>query len=137
MLLQRRGSPALPDAPAEDFALRCSTAELILELVRRISSSETVRLGLGNLDRRVAKVAEPLARLELAGLGAADRYVIARADGSRTARMLLEGAKLPLELVERSLLGLLFTGALRQLPLLPKAPLAFHGAPALAGPRRG
>ena len=109
---------ALPEAPAEDFALRCSTAELILELARRIPSSQAVRDGLGNLEQRVARVAEPAAQLERAGLGAADRYVLARADGSRSARALVEGAELPAELVERSLLGLLLTGALRQLPVL-------------------
>jgi uncharacterized protein DUF4388 len=120
---------ALPEAPAEDFSLRCSTGELLLELVRRIPSSETVRFALGNLDRRLAKVTEPLARLERAGLGAADRYVIASVDGSRTARALIERAKLPTELVERSLLGLLLTGALRQLPPLTQTVLALRPAP--------
>jgi hypothetical protein len=94
-----------------------------------------VRDARGSLDRRVAKVAEPLARLERAGLGAADRYVISRSDGSRTARTLLEAAKLPTELVERSLLGLLLTGALRQLPPLPQGAFGQLDSPALSGPR--
>jgi hypothetical protein len=122
----------LPDTPPEDLTLRCSTAELILELVRRIPRLDTVRKGLGNLDRRLAKAPELAFRLERAGVSAADRYVLSRADGSRTARALLESAKLPAELVERSLLGLLLTGAVRQLPA-PVTLAALHGAPPLPG----
>ena len=126
----------LPDAPAEDLTLRCSTAELILELVRHIPSHETVRGALGNLERRVATVAEPAFRLERAGVNAADRYVLSRADGSLSARALVESAKLPAELVERSLLGLLLTGGVRLLPVPARSRDALHGAPPLPGSRR-
>ena len=118
----------LPDAPPEDLTLRCSTAELILELVRRIPRLDTVRKGLGDLDRRLAKAPELAFRLERAGVSAADRYVLSRADGSRTGRALLASAKLPAELVERSLFGLLMTGAVRQLPV-PVTLAALRGAP--------
>ena len=58
-------------------------------------------------------------------MSAADRYVLSRADGSRTGRALLASAKLPAELVERSLFGLLMTGAVRQLPV-PVTLAALH-----------
>ncbi len=100
----------LPDAPAEDITLRCSMGELILELVRRIPSAESVRKGLGNLDRTLALVANPPFRIEKIVLSAADGYVMARADGETTVRSAIATAPLPAEAVERSLLGLLCTG---------------------------
>ena len=45
-----------PTRPPEDLTLRCSTAELILELVRRIPGPETVQRGLGSLDRPLVAV---------------------------------------------------------------------------------
>jgi hypothetical protein len=100
----------LPDLPAEDLTLRCSMGELILELVRRIPSAESVRKGLGNLDRALAVVANPPFRIERMVLSAADGYVMARADGETTVRSAIATAPLPAEAVERSLLGLLCTG---------------------------
>jgi hypothetical protein len=135
----------LPDAPAEDLTLRCSTADLILELARRIPRADAVRSGLGSLDRRVVAVPEPPFRLEQVSVSPADRYVLSRADGRSSARELIEAAKLPVEHVERSLLGLLLTGALRALPPAPTpartpVPVATLGAiriaPALAHARR-
>ena len=100
----------LPDPPAEDLTLRCSMGELILELVRRIPTAESVRKGLGNLDRAFAVVANPPFRIERMVLSAADGYVMARADGETTVRSAVATAPLPAEAVERSLLGLLCTG---------------------------
>jgi hypothetical protein len=100
----------LPDAPAEDLTLRCSMGELILELVRRIPSAESVRKGLGNLERALALVANPPFRIEKMVLSAADGYVMARADGVTTASSAIATAPLPAEAVERALLGLLCTG---------------------------
>lgn len=103
----------LPDAPAEDLTLRCSTAELILDLVRRIPSIETVRRGLGSLDRPLVPVEDPPFRIDKATLSPAAGYLLARADAATTARALLAQAKLPAEELERSLLGLLCTGVVR------------------------
>jgi hypothetical protein len=100
----------LPDAPAEDLTLRCSMGELILELVRRIPSPESVRQGLGDLERPLALVASPPFRIERMVLSAADGYVMARADGETRARSAIAEAPLPAETVERSLLGLVCTG---------------------------
>lgn len=106
----------LPDAPAEDLTLRCSTAELILELVRRIPNPETVRRGLGSLDRPLAAAPDPPARLDGLALGPADGHLLSRIDGAISARTIIETTPLPVEEVERSLLGLLFTGVVRYMP---------------------
>jgi hypothetical protein len=109
----------LPDAPAEDLTLRCSTAELIIDLVRRIPSPGTVRRGLGNLERPLLAVDNPPFRVDRMTLSPADGYLLARADGSKTARSIIQAAPLPAEELERSLLGLLSTGVVRYLAAAP------------------
>jgi hypothetical protein len=112
----------LPDAPAEDLTLRCSTAELIMELVRRIPGPETVRRGLGNVDRPLALVPDSRVGRDLI-VHPADVYVVSRADGCVSARGLIEKTSLPVAAVERSLLGLLFTGVVRYVSSsVPSAP---------------
>jgi hypothetical protein len=111
----------LPDAPAEDLTLRCCTAELILELVRRIPSPETVRRSLGDIDRPLAAAPDPPSRLDGLVLGPADGHLLSRVDGAISARTIIETTPLPVEEVERSLLGLLFTGVVRYLPACPGA----------------
>jgi len=110
----------LPDAPAEDLTLRCSTAELILELVRRIPGPETVQRGLGQLDRALVAVDNPPFRVDRITLSPADGYILSHADGSTTARTLIQTSPLPAHDVERSLLGLLSTGVVRYVPATPK-----------------
>jgi hypothetical protein len=113
----------LPDAPAEDLTLRCSTAELILELVRRIPRPEAVRRGLGNLDRPLVAVADPPHRVDRLRMSAADSHLLSRVDGKLSARTILDTTPLPAEDVARSLLGLLSTGVVRYEPGAPaKAP---------------
>jgi Domain of unknown function (DUF4388) len=108
----------LPDPPAEDLTLRCSTAELILDLVRRIPDPETVRRGLGSLERALAVVDKPF-RADRAK-ARADSYVLSRADGSTSALSVIQTSALAAEEVERSLLGLLCIGIVRYVPALPK-----------------
>jgi hypothetical protein len=115
----------LPEAPAEDLTLRCATAELILELVRRIPGPGTVRRGLGDLDRPLAAAEGLPYGIDRARLGPAERYLVSRADGAASARTMIESAPLPPEEVERGLLGLLCTGVLRH-----------RGGPARAAPPR-
>jgi hypothetical protein len=112
----------LPDAPAEDLTLRCSTAELILDLVRRIPGPETVRRGLGQLDRALVAVDNPPFRMDRITLSPADGYILLRADGSSTARSLIQNSPLPAEELERSLMGLLCTGVVRYLPAAARFP---------------
>jgi hypothetical protein len=106
----------LPEAPAEDLTLRCATAELILELVRRIPGQETVRQGLGNLDRPLLAAPSLPYGIDRARLSPADGYLLSRADGDVSARAMIEAASLPVVEVERSLLGFLCTGVLRYRP---------------------
>jgi hypothetical protein len=106
----------LPDPPAEDLTLRCATAELILELVRRIPGPETVRQGLGNLDRPFAAADSLPFGIDRARFTPADGYVLSLANGSVSARSMIETAPLPVGDVERSLLGFLCTGILQYLP---------------------
>jgi Domain of unknown function (DUF4388) len=124
----------LPDAPDEDLTLRCSTAELILELVRRIPGPETVLRGLGQLDRALVAVDNPPFRVDRIALCPADGYILSRADGFTTARTLIRTSPLPAHDVERSLLGLLSTGVVRYLPAPPR-PAATSGALPFPGPR--
>lgn len=106
----------LPEGPTEDLTLRCSTGELILEVVRSISSRETVRQGLGDVDRVLVAVSNPPFRLERITLNPADGYVLSRVDGAATARDIMSITPLPMEDVERSLLGLLCTGVVEFRP---------------------
>ncbi|MGD8898010.1 MAG: DUF4388 domain-containing protein [Acidobacteriota bacterium] len=103
----------LPDAPAEDLTLRCSTAELIFELVRRIPERKLVRLALGDLDRAPVAGQGVPSRLNGGSIGPAEQYLLSRVDGRASARSMIEGAGLPPDDLERSLLGLLCTGLLR------------------------
>ena len=103
----------LPDAPAEDLTLRCSTAELILELVRHIPGRETVRRCLGDLDRPLVAAEGLRFRIDCTSLSPAHGYLVSLANGSASARSMIEMAALPVVVTERSLLGLLCTGVLR------------------------
>jgi len=123
----------LPDAPAEDLTLRCSTAELILDIVRRIPGPETVQRCLGSLDRALVAVDHPPFRVDRMTLSPADGYVLSRADGQATARSVIQSSPLPAGDVERSLLGLLSTGVVRYVPVPAKA--ATSGAAVPFAPR--
>jgi hypothetical protein len=103
----------LPEAPAEDLTLRCTTAELILEVVRRIPGGGTVRQGLGNLDRPLVATRRLPFGIDRGRLSAAEGYLLAHADGSASARSMIETSPLPVADLERSLLGFLCTGVLR------------------------
>jgi hypothetical protein len=106
----------LPDAPAEDLTLRCTTAELILDVVRRVPGGGTLRRGLGDLDRPLVAAKRLPFGFERARLNAAEGYLLAHADGSASARSMIETAPLPVADLERGLLGFLCTGVLRYGP---------------------
>jgi Domain of unknown function (DUF4388) len=103
----------LPDAPAEDITLRCSTAGLILDLVRQVPSLEAVREALGGLDRPLVATGRRRARTDRTSIRPAELYLLSRADGKTSARALIDAAPMPANEVERGLLGLLCTGTLR------------------------
>jgi hypothetical protein len=103
----------LPDAPVEDLTLRCTTAELILEVVRRIPGGGTVRQNLGNLDRPLVAARRLPFGIDRSRLNAAEGYLLAHADGSASARSMIDTSPLPVADLERGLLGFLCTGVLR------------------------
>ena len=103
----------LPDAPAEDLTLRCTTAELILEVVRRVPGGGTLRKSLGNLDRPLVATKRLPFGIDRSRLSAAEGYLLAHADGSASARSMIDTSPLPVADLERSLLGFLCTGVLR------------------------
>jgi hypothetical protein len=102
----------LPDLPSEDLTLRRMTGELVLEVTRRLCNAALVRQGLGDVDRVLVPVPDPPFRIDRITLTASDGYVLSRVDRATTARMIIEITPLPLEDVERSLLGLLCTGVI-------------------------
>ncbi len=105
-----------PDGPSEDLMLRCSTGELVLQVVRSLSSPETVRKGLGDIDRVLVAAPNPPFRFDRITLTPADGYVLSRVDGAASARDVMAITPLPVEDVERSLLGLLCTGVVEYRP---------------------
>lgn len=108
----------LPDAPAEDLTLQCSTGELILELARRIPEQGAVRRALGDLDRPLVAGQGVPSLLSGGCIGPLETQLLSSVDGRTSARSIIEEARLPTADLERSLLGLLCTGLLR----FPAAP---------------
>jgi hypothetical protein len=102
----------LPDAPAEDLTLRCTTAELILEVARRVPGGGALRKSLGNLDRPLVAARRLPFGIDRDRLSAAESYLLSHADGA-SARSVIETAPLPIADMERGLLGFLCTGVLR------------------------
>jgi hypothetical protein len=103
-------------AALEEVNLRLSTPELILEVINSVDQTSTIRHALGDLDRPLAAVEDPRVRLEGVTLSPGDAFVLSRADGTMTARQILEITPLPQESVERSLLSLLSVGVVEWRP---------------------
>ena len=121
----------------EDVTLRLSTAQLLLEAVRRIDDPAIVREALGDQDAVFAPVENPPLRLEATTLGPADGYVLSRADGSMTAREILAIAPLPADEVSRSLLALLTAGVIERRRRHPRPAPGPRGVAAPAAPAAG
>jgi tetratricopeptide (TPR) repeat protein len=92
--------------------LKVSTAELILEAVQAIRDPDVVRYGLGDMDRILALSSDPLLRFQKLTLSPEDGFVLSRVDGTTNARQVVQMIPLPPERTQRSLLGLLSTGAI-------------------------
>lgn len=90
--------------------LKLSTGEVILDAVWSIASPETIRYGLGDLDRLLVPATDPLLRFQRVTLTSTDGLILSRVDGTLTARQTLELTPVGREEAERSLFGLLHIG---------------------------
>ena len=102
-------------------ASRLSTGQVLLEAARRLKDPATVREALGDLDRRLVLAADPRLRAHPVALTPTDGFVLSRIDGTLSAREIVDLMPLPPEETERSLLGLLCTGAIAGAPERPAA----------------
>jgi hypothetical protein len=111
------GLYAFRDEPEEEahgeVTLKLSTGELILEAVRAVKDPDVVRYALGDIDRVLAVSSDPLLRFQKLNLSPADGFVLSRVDGVTSARELMQMIPLPPEECQRSLFGLLSTGAVQ------------------------
>ena len=109
------------DTGAGDPASRLSTGQVLLEAARRLPDPEVVREALGDVDRKLVLATDPRLRVHPVALTPTDGFVLSRIDGTLSARELVGLIALPPEDTERSLLGLLCTGAVDYAPDRPAA----------------
>jgi hypothetical protein len=103
--------------PREDAAgwvpvSRLSTGQLLLDAARTLSDPSAVREAFGNLDRTLVLGTDPRLGTHPLALTPADGFVLSRVDGTLSARELVGLIPLPPEDTEKSLLGLLCSGAI-------------------------
>jgi tetratricopeptide (TPR) repeat protein len=126
------------DTPGAELTLKLTTGELILEAVQAVKDPDVVRYSLGDRDRLLRPSTDPLLRFQKLTLAPADGFVLSRVDGTTTAHEVVQMIPLPAEVVERSLLGLLSTGAIEyaevRRPRQEGTPRAAAGAPAVPPP---
>lgn len=121
------GRYAFEEQPADgetrqdaEVTLKLSTAELILEAVRRVEDPDVVRYALGDVDRVLGHSNDPLLRFQRISLTPSDGFILSRIDGTLSAREIIQMSPTPAEETEHSLFGLLCTGIIEFLPLPPK-----------------
>ncbi|HEV7499618.1 MAG TPA: DUF4388 domain-containing protein [Vicinamibacteria bacterium] len=106
----------------DDWPLAISTAEAVLAAVRSVRSREDVVFALGDLDRVLLASDDPLVLFQRMDLGTDEVTLLARVDGTRSAREVLAASSLAAATGERSLLALLCTGILEIAPEAPRPP---------------
>jgi curved DNA-binding protein CbpA len=108
-----------------DQSLALSTEDLVLEAIRRLPNSATVRAALGNTNRPLGLAVNPDFDRELTPT---DAYILSRVDGKVTAAEVIQLVPQDTEHTERSLLGLLLTGVVEFVEVVarpaPPAPSA-------------
>jgi hypothetical protein len=102
--------------PEHGPASRLSTGAILLEAARRLRDPATVHAALGDVDRKLVPGVDPRLRAHPVALTPADGFVLSRIDGTLSAREIVELMPLPPEETERSLLGLLCSGAIAVAP---------------------
>jgi tetratricopeptide (TPR) repeat protein len=111
-----------PEDPAggDEFNLKLTTGEIVLDAVRRVEDPDVVRYALGDIDRILGLASDPALRFQNIALTPTDGFVLSRVDGSLSAREVIQATPLEIEETQRSLFGLLCTGVVEYLPLPPK-----------------
>jgi tetratricopeptide (TPR) repeat protein len=104
----------------DDFPLKLTTGEIVLDAVRRVEDPDVVRYALGDIDRILGLSSDPELRFQNIILTPTDGYVLSRVDGNLSAREVIQATPLEVEETQRSLFGLLCTGVVQFLPLPPK-----------------
>jgi hypothetical protein len=92
-------------------ASRLSTGQLLLDAARTLEDPAVVRDALGDVDRKLVLGTDPRLRTHPLALTPAEGFVLSRVDGTLSARDLVGLIPLPAEETEKSLLGLLCSGA--------------------------
>ena len=102
-----------------DPASHLSTGQVLLEAARRLHDPAIVHEALGDQERKLVPATDPRLRAHPVALTPTDGFVLSRVDGTLSARELIGLIPLPAEDTERSLLGLLCTGAIDFAPDRP------------------
>jgi hypothetical protein len=97
----------------EEMTMRISTADVILDAVRRIQVPDIVRFHLGDIDRVLVSSRDPLQETGPCKLSPMDGFVLSRVDGELTARQVIRIVPHDPQDVQRSLFGLLCIGLVR------------------------
>lgn len=104
----------------DEFVLKLTTGEIVLDAVRRVEDPDVVRYALGDIDRILGLASDPALRFQNIKLTPTDGYVLSRVDGTLSAREVIQATPLEADDTQRSLFGLLCTGVVEYLPLPPK-----------------
>jgi tetratricopeptide (TPR) repeat protein len=104
----------------DEFKLKVTTGEIVLDAVRRVEDPDVVRYALGDIDRILGLSSDPALRFQNIALTPTDGFVLSRVDGTLSAREVIQATPLEIDETQRSLFGLLCTGVVEYLPLPPK-----------------
>lgn len=105
---------------ADEFKLKVTTGEIVLDAVRRVEDPDVVRYALGDIDRILGLSSDPALRFQNIALTPTDGFVLSRVDGGLSAREVIQATPLEVDDTQRSLFGLLCTGVVEYLALPPK-----------------
>ncbi|MFQ5791760.1 MAG: protein kinase, partial [Acidobacteriota bacterium] len=94
----------------EDIVLNLSTADTILEGIRRMSSPETIRRALGDLQRVLRHSENPLLLYQKISLTPSEGFVLSRVDGTTTVADIASISPLGEEETLRCVYGLVSAG---------------------------
>jgi tetratricopeptide (TPR) repeat protein len=118
------------EAPNQEETVRLSAGEMIFEVGRRLDDPEAIRHAVGDLQRVLTLVADPLLRLQKIALTPGDAYILSRIDGTSKAEDIVELVGGATDAVLRSLFVLLCAGLIRKVaPAKPVKRVAPRPAP--------